>query len=86
MKSFGFLILFALITFSLGISRETKCTITEDGKEKCCWWNSNTCCEYRPHQKCGMAFRRCCETHDLIKNRMDINPSKIKLFPKTKNE
>ncbi len=69
MKSFGFLILFALITFSLSFSRKRECTITEDGKEKCCWWNPNTCCHGRKlGQMCGQAFTRCCETHDLIKN------------------
>ncbi len=86
MKSFGFLILIALITFTLSISREKQCT-TKDGKETCCWWNANTCCHgYEPGFKCGQAFRRCCETHDLIKYRKDLSPSEIKLFPKTKNE
>ena len=87
MKLFGFLILIALITFSLSFSRGRQCIITKDGKEKCCWWNSNTCCEGRkPDQLCGDAFTRCCETHDIIKKRMDIDPSKLKLFPKIKIE
>ncbi len=86
MRSFGFLILIALITFAISISRERQCT-TKDGKETCCWWNPNTCCHgYKPGQMCGAAFRRCCETHDLIKNWMNIDPLKIKLFPKTKNK
>ena len=86
MNSFGILILIALITFALSISRDRQCTI-KDGKETCCWWNSNTCCHgYKPGQKCGMAFTRCCETHDIIKPAKDLDTSKIKLFPKTAKE
>ena len=68
MKSLWFLILIALITFSLSISRKKQCT-TKDGKETCCWWNSNDCCDgFKPDQECLQAITRCCETHDLIKN------------------
>ena len=68
MKSFGFLILFVLITFTLSIYRERQCT-TKDGKKTCCWWNSNTCCHERKRgEGCGRAFTRCCQTYYLIKN------------------
>ena len=84
MKSFGFLILIALITFALSIYRETQCTI-KDGKETCCWWNPNTCCGYKPNQFCGRAFTRCCKTYNYKEPKKVIDTSKI-LFPKNVKE
>ena len=76
MKSIGFLILIALITFALSINRKRKCT-TKDEKVTCCWWNPTTCCHgSRPGYRCGQAFTRCCETHDLVKPVNDLDKSK----------
>ncbi len=83
MKSFGFLILISLIAFALNYSREEQCITTKDGKMRCCWWNSNTCCE--PNQLCKNAFRRCCKTYNIKGPKMIPNISKI-LFPKNKIE
>ena len=86
MKSFGFLILIALMTFAFSYNRERQCT-TKDGKTTCCWWNSNTCCDgYKKGYACGMAFTRCCKTYDLVKPLKDLDTSKIKLFSKNEKE
>ena len=78
MKSFGFLILSALIAFVLSIYRDEKCIFKEDGKKTCCWWNSNSCCEYtRQRQICNLAITRCCKTYDREESRKVSNTSKI---------
>ena len=65
MKSFIFLVLIALISLVLSFPRQRTCT-KENGKETCCWWNSNGCCKRTsPRQICTMAIKRCCETHDI---------------------
>ena len=83
MKTFDFLILIALIAFVLGYNRKRECTNTKDGRKRCCWWNSNTCCEgRRPGQACGMAFTRCCKIYNIPKK---VENSDI-MYTKTKKE
>ena len=87
MKSFGILILIALITFVLNIYRERQCIKIDDGKEKCCWWNSNTCCDvFKLGKHCGRAFTRCCKIYNFPKSKflLENNNNKTSLLSKKK--
>ena len=69
MKSFGFLILFVIISFALSIEEGMECTRTKDGKLECCWENLNTCCDPpKEDEECGDAITTCCKIYDDKKN------------------
>ena len=65
MKSFGFLILIALIAFVLSINN---CIDRADGKLLCCWWNRDSCCDKeKPRGNCKKEVTRCCKVHEFPK-------------------
>ena len=65
MKSFGFIILFALISFVLSISGEMKCKRIKDEKLECCWENSNSCCELpKKDEMCADSITTCCKIYE----------------------
>ena len=81
MKSFGFLILFVIITFALSIRSEMECNRTKDGKLECCWENSNTCCEPpKEDEMCGDAITTCCKIYE------GEEASKLEFLTNTKKE
>ena len=61
-------LLFLIALFTLASSQvidfkiESGCTIPE-GETKCCWLNSNGCCQPpKRRQMCTMALKTCCKT------------------------
>ena len=59
---------------NLLLPRKTQCEDIGEGRQRCCWMNSNTCCDYRPGQVCGMAITKCCKV--ILKPTID-NKSEI---------
>ena len=67
MKSFIFLVaLLALVSAKFNLKGEFAhgCEIP-DGESKCCWVNSNGCCNPAPGQMCTMAITTCCK-HKVV--------------------
>ena len=78
---FYFAIVFVLIS-SQSFDVKDNCTIPE-GKEECCWTNSNSCC-IKPNENvaCSAALTQCCKNKNgtIYFNRFATDPIKIPIY------